>query len=123
MIIASLVLFVFAMLGVGLMVNGITLTFRDRTTAANTLTILFLAFSGVVAPVRLMPGGAQAISRVSPLSFACGLVRGSLGVTGSPPILDLATLAVLGVVYIAIGAVMLRAIERNLRRKALFSVF
>jgi ABC-2 type transport system permease protein len=123
MIIASLGLFVFAMLGVGLIVNGITLTFRDRTTAANTLTILFLAFSGVVAPVSLMPGWAQAISRVSPLTYATELVRGSLGVVPPPSSFDLVILAVLGIVYITIGAIMLKAIERNLRRKALFSVF
>jgi ABC-2 type transport system permease protein len=122
-LIASLGLFAFAMLGVGLMVNGITLTFRDRTTAANTLTILFLAFSGVVAPVSLMPGWAQIVSRISPLTYATGLARGSLGVVAPPSSFDLITLAVLGVIYITIGAAMLKAVERNLRKKALFSVF
>ncbi len=123
MIVASLGLFVFAMFGVGLIINGITLTFRDRTTAANTLTILFLAFSGVVAPISLMPWWAQAISWVSPLTYAAGLIRGSLGVASPPGSLDLVLLAAVGVIYITIGAIMLKAIERNLRRKALFSVF
>jgi ABC-2 type transport system permease protein len=123
MIITSLGLFIFAMFGVGLIVNGITLTFRDRTTAANTLTTLFLAFSGVVAPVSLMPAWARTISLFSPLTYATGLVRGSLGVTSLPASSELLVLAALGVVYISVGAVMLRGIERNLRRKALFSVF
>jgi ABC-2 type transport system permease protein len=122
---AGLGLFVFAMFGVGLIINGVTLTFRDRTTTANSMTVLLLAFSGVVAPISLMPQWAQVASWFSPLTYGIVLIRDSLGVgtVSTPAGSALASLAILGVVYVFIGSVMLRAIERNLRKKALFSVF
>lgn len=36
---------------------------------------------------------------------------------------DLVILSILGAIYIAMGALTLRLIERNLKKKALFSVF
>jgi len=121
---SSLLLTAFALFGIGLMANAITLTFRDRTTTANTLTILFMVFSGIVCPVELMPQWAQLISNVLPLTYGIRLMRVSLlGITTYNVVSDLATLFILGAVYVAMGALTLRLIERNLKRKALFSVF
>jgi ABC-type polysaccharide/polyol phosphate export permease len=70
-----------------------------------------------------MSGWAQAISKCPPLTYTTELIRGILGATAPAGRYDLAVLAILGCVYAVIGAVMLRAIERNLRKKVLFSVF
>jgi ABC-2 type transport system permease protein len=121
---SSLLLTAFALFGIGLMANAITLTFRDRTTTANSLTILFMVFSGIVCPIELMPQWAQLISNFLPLTYGIRLMRVSLiGIKTYNITHDLVILSILGAIYIAIGALTLRLIERNLKKKALFSVF
>jgi len=121
---ASLLLTAFALFGIGLMTNAITLTFRDRTTTANTLSILFMAFSGIVCPVELMPVWAQAISKALPLTYGIRLMRASLLRPESyNSLYDLVALIMLGIIFVGIGMITLRLIERNMRKKALFSVF
>ncbi len=121
---SSLLLTAFALFGIGLMANAVTLTFRDRTTTSNTLMILFMVFSGIVCPVELMPGWAQIISRALPLTYGIRLMRASLVKTEGYNLLhDLMGLITLGIVFVGIGIITLKLIERNLKKKALFSVF
>jgi ABC-2 type transport system permease protein len=121
---SSLLLTAFGLFGIGLMANAITLTFRDRTTTANSLMTVFVVFSGIVCPVELMPQWAQSIAAALPLTYGVRLMRASLlGIETVNIIGNLSMLLVLGAIYIAIGAVTLRLIERNLKKKALFSVF
>ena len=120
----SALLTALALFGVGLMVNAITLTFRDRTTTSNTLMMLFMVFSGIVCPVELMPYWAQIISKILPLTYGIKVMRASLlGIATFDALYDLAALSILGVVYVGIGALTLKLIERNLKKKALLSVF
>jgi len=121
---AGLLLTAFALFGIGLMTNAITLTFRDRTTTANSLMMLFLVFSGIVCPVELMPTWAQTISKALPLTYGIRVIRASLlGIRVQDAFYDLAVLFMLGVIFVALGALTLKLIERNLKKKALFSVF
>jgi len=121
---AGLVLTAFALFGIGLMTNAITLTFRDRTNTANSLMILFLVFSGIVCPVELMPTWTQMISKVLPLTYGIRIIRASLlGAGVQDAFCDLTVLFVLGIIFVGLGALTLRLIERNLKKKALFSVF
>jgi len=121
---SSLLLSAFALFGIGLMTNAVTLTFRDRTTTSNTLMILFMVFSGVVCPVELMPSWAQIISKALPLTYGIRLMRTSLlRIEYSDPLYDILVLFMLGVIYVMVGALTLKLIERNLKKKALFSVF
>jgi hypothetical protein len=46
-----------------------------------------------------------------------------LGIGTVDPTYDILALLILGVIYVALGAVTLAQIEKNLRKKALFSVF
>ena len=120
----GLFLTAFALFGIGLMANSITLTFRDRTTTANSLMIVFLVFSGIVCPVELMPPWAQAISKVLPLTYGIRIIRTSLLNAQAPNILsDIVTLFLLGLISVGLGALTLKLIERNLKKKALFTVF
>jgi len=122
--VAGLLLTAFALFGIGLITNAITLTFRDRTNTANSLMILFLVFSGIVCPVELMPTWAQMISKALPLTYGIRVIRASLlGVRVQDAFYDLTVLFVLGIIFVSVGALTLRLIERNLKRKALFSVF
>jgi ABC-2 type transport system permease protein len=120
----SLLLTAFGLFGIGLITNAVTLTFRDRTTTANSLMILFMVFCGLVCPVEFMPSWAQMISQALPLTYGVRLMRASLLGTGTVnATYDVVALLILGVIYFVIGAITLRQIEKNLRKKALFSVF
>lgn len=120
----SLLLTAFSLFGIGLITNAITLTFRDRTTTANSLMILFMVFCGLVCPVELMPSWAQLISKALPLTYGIRLMRASLlGMGTVDAAYDILVLLVLGVVYLVVGIITLAQIEKNLRKKALFSVF
>jgi ABC-2 type transport system permease protein len=124
MFIVGLLLTYFALFGIGLIANAITLTFRDRVTTANTLQVLFMVFSGIVCPIEFMPLWAQAIAKALPLTYGIRLTRASMLGIGIPNVTnDVSMLIILGIVYFMIGAVTLRLIERNLKKKALFSVF
>ena len=121
---SALALTALALFGIGLIVNAITLSFRDRVNTANTLMILFMVFCGIVCPVELMPSWAQTVSTFLPLTYGIRLMRVSLlGIEAVDVAGNLVALLVLGAVYIGVGIVTLRLIERNLRKKALFSVF
>jgi ABC-2 type transport system permease protein len=121
---ASLLLTVFSLFGIGLLINAITLTFRDRTLTSNIVATLFMVFSGIVCPVELMPHWAQVISRVSPLTYGIRLMRSSLlGTKMYDWAFDLVVLSILGIIYVLAGSLTIKLIERNLKRKALLSVF
>jgi ABC-2 type transport system permease protein len=120
----SLLLTAFGLFGIGLITNAVTLTFRDRTTTANSLMILFMVFCGLVCPVEMMPSWAQLISKALPLTYGIRLMRASLLGTGAvDPAYDTLVLFVLGIIYVVIGIITLAQIEKNLRKRALFSVF
>jgi ABC-2 type transport system permease protein len=121
---AGLLLTYFALFGIGLITNAITLTFRDRVTTSNTLQVLFMVFSGIVCPIEFMPFWAQAIAKALPLTYGIRLTRASmLGIGTFNVENDIVALILLGIIYFAVGAITLRLIERNLKKKALLSVF
>jgi ABC-2 type transport system permease protein len=120
----SLFLTAFGLFGIGLITNAITLTFRDRTTTANSLMILFMVFCGLVCPVELMPSWAQWISKALPLTYGIRLMRASLlGMGTVDATYDALALLIISIIYVMVGVVTLAQIEKNLRKKALFSVF
>lgn len=122
--IVGLLLTYFALFGIGLITNAITLTFRDRVTTANTLQVLFMVFSGIVCPIEFMPLWAQAIAKTLPLTYGIRLTRASMLNIGTiNATSDILMLILLGIIYFVVGATTLRLIERNLKKKALFSVF
>ena len=122
--IVGLLLTYFGLFGIGLITNAITLTFRDRVTTANTLQVLFMVFSGIVCPIEFMPLWAQVVAKALPLTYGIRLTRASMLNIGTANVTnDILMLLLLGIVYFVVGAATLRLIERNSKKKALFSVF
>ena len=120
---ASIGLMVASLFGLGLIVNTITLIFRDRVNTANTLTTLILVFSGVVAPIRLMPDWAQRVGAVIPFTYAINLLRASLlsTETGAVNYGDLWYLVGLTSVFLLAGHALLIATVKTVRKQALYS--
>lgn len=114
-----------AMYGFALFINTFTLYFRDRTNTSNTLVLLFYAFSGVICPVSLLPGWAQAVSALIPLTYGNTIVRAAL--TQGTGIFNLgseiAALTVLASAYLVIGVISLWFTERDLKKTGTYSVY
>lgn len=118
----AIILMLVSLFGLGLIVNAITLIFRDRVNTANTLTTLILVFSGIVAPLKLMPFWAQAVGTTIPFTHALNLMRSSLLSRTDVAILgDLGYLLLLAPIYSTIGYVLLFATVRAVRSHALYS--
>ncbi len=121
----SVILMVASLFGLGLMVNSITLIFRDRVNTANTLTTLILVFSGIVAPLQLMPFWAHPIGAAIPFTYALNLMRSSLlsKTPGNINYADLTSLALLTTTYLLAGYILLYATVRAVRNRALYAAF
>ena len=121
---AGLSMTLLALFGVGMVVNGVTLTLRDQINTANFLQTILYTFSGVVVPVEMMPGWAQAVSSLSPLTYGLRIVRGSLrsGVVLSDFSYEFKVLIVMSVVLLFIGVFFLKAIEKNLKKSSKLTV-
>ncbi|HZY94652.1 MAG TPA: ABC transporter permease [Candidatus Bathyarchaeia archaeon] len=120
----ALLFMVISLFGLGLIVNAVTLYFRDRVNTANTLSTLILVFSGIVAPLQLLPLWAQAIGSTVPFTYALNLLRSSLLSTGSTSnYTDLVSLGITSLAYLAIGYLLLHATAKAIRSKALYAAF
>lgn len=121
---SGMIITLVSLFGLGLVVNGITLSLRDRVNTSNFLQAMLYTFSGVVVPVEMMPGWAQAISRVSPLTYGLRIIRGSFqkNVEFADFYHEFAMLLILSVVMLVIGVYCLKAIEKNLKKHATLTV-
>lgn len=120
----GLVMTLLALFGLGLVVNGVTLTFRDQINTVNFFQTMLYTFSGVVVPIQMMPGWAQAISSLSPLTYGLRIIRGSLnsGVTFTHFTHEFQMLAIMCVILFSIGIFFLKALEKNLKKNAKLTV-
>ena len=111
--------------GLGLVVNGITLSLRDRVNTANFLQMILYTFSGIVVPVEMMPEWAQMISKISPLTYGLRIIRGSLrpGIALSNFSKEILILLIMGVMLFSVGVYFLGIIESNLKKYAKLTVF
>ena len=120
----ALLFMVISLFGLGLIANAVTLYFRDRVNTANTLTVLILVFSGIVAPLQLMPLWAQVIGSTVPFTYALNLLRSSLLSVGSAVnYTDLVLLGITSLMYLAVGYVLLQATAKAIRSRALYAAF
>lgn len=122
---SGMLMTLFALFGLGLVVNGVTLTLRDRVNTVNFLQTILYAFSGVVVPVEMMPGWAQLVSRISPLTYGLRIIRGSLR---SDTVIsdfqgEFKILIIMSAILILTGAYFLDVIEKNLKKHARLTVF
>ncbi len=118
-------LLIISLFGVGLVINGITLSLRDRTNTANILTSIFFIFSGTIAPVEMLPPWGQFIGSFLPLNYALRIIRGSF--TPNISFLDfteeILLLGVIAFLSLLIGFIFLQRIESSLKKRGELTVF
>ena len=125
LLIIGIIMTVISLFGVGLVVNGITLSFRDRTNTPNILTSVFFIFSGAIAPVEMLPKWGKMIGQVLPLTYSLRIIRGSIiaGVSVTDFIGELFTLVVISILLLVVGFVFLTRMEHSLKLKGEMTVF
>lgn len=125
LLILGVILTVISLFGVGMVVNGITLSLRDRTNTANILTLVFLLFSGAIAPVEMLPFWGRLIGLVLPLTYSLKIIRGSVqqGVTIDDFMGEIMILLAISAILLILGFSFLARIERSLKKQAELTVF
>jgi len=124
MFFTSAALMVVSLFGLGLIVNSVTLIFRDRVNTANTLTVLILVFSGIVSPLQLLPSWAQTVGATIPFTYSLNLMRSSLLSAGAfTNYRDLLLLLFTSLSYLALGYFLLQVTVKAIRRRALYATY
>lgn len=76
MLLASLMLFILSMVGIGLMVSSICRTQQQAILGTFSIGVPLVMISGFATPVENMPGWLQLIAEASPLKYYLIIVRG-----------------------------------------------
>jgi drug efflux transport system permease protein len=76
-LIASLMLFILSIVGIGLMVSSVCQTQQQAILGTFTLAVPLVLISGFATPVENMPGWLQLIAAASPLKYYLVIVRGT----------------------------------------------
>jgi len=124
LLIGGIFLMLLALFGLGLIVNAITLTLRDRVNTANTLMTVLLVFSGIVCPIAIMPEWAQVIGKTVPFTYGLDILRAALIYKSDVAnvLINILSITLLTLLYIIIGVILLKRIEENSKKKALLTV-
>jgi ABC-2 type transport system permease protein len=77
LLLASLMLFILSMVGIGLMVSSVCRTQQQAILGTFALGVPLILISGFATPVENMPDWLQAIATASPLKYYLIIVRGS----------------------------------------------
>jgi ABC-type polysaccharide/polyol phosphate export permease len=87
------------------------------------MTVL-LVFSGIVCPIALMPEWAQILSKIVPFTYDLDILRSALIYRSDIAniLTNTMNITLLASLYIIIGIILLKRIERNSRKKALLTV-
>ena len=113
----TLVATAFAVSGTAVIMSAVFVLSRSPRTFQNSLSFPFYVLGGVLVPVAFLPDWLRPLSRVVFLSWSADLLRDSLA---RPPMDDVAVrvliVVALGAVGFALGALLLWAILRRVRR-------
>lgn len=72
---AGLLLFLPAIVGIGLFVSSISVTMQQAMLYSFVVLMPFMLLSGLATPVANMPDAIQLLTRINPLSYAIDIVR------------------------------------------------
>jgi ABC-2 type transport system permease protein len=118
-LIAIVLVSAFACTGLGLVSASLAVRVRETAVLANVMYGILLIFCGVNVPVSALPGWMAAISEWLPMTHGIQAARAvAAGATWAEVSSAVAREASIGVLYVALGLVMLRFFEEESRRRA-----
>lgn len=117
-----LLLSVYSITGLALVVNALTLLFKEAHALSFAVLDVLVLFSGIYYPTSVLPKAAQAVSAFSPLSYAFEIAR-QIALNGASIFLywkELAIMLLIATALLAIGiAFYLNAEKRVLQNQGL----
>jgi ABC-2 type transport system permease protein len=114
----------FSCTGLGLLMAAVALRVREEAVLSNVVFGVLLIFAGVNVPVDRLPGWMQPISGWLPLTHGIDAARRvSAGASLRAVSRLLAMEAGLGLLYVGLGLVLLRFLERESRRLATLETY
>jgi ABC-2 type transport system permease protein len=113
----------FSCTGLGLAAAALALRVRETAVLANLVMGILLIFCGVNVALSDLPGWMATVGRVLPLTHGIEAARALVGGAGWSQVAPLvADEAGIGLVYVLIGLVMLKAFEVESRRSATLDI-
>ncbi len=77
-LISVIALSLLTMWGLGLILGGLTITYKQIGPAASLIQTIMMFFCGVYIPIQILPGWIQPVSYCLPLTYAFNAIRASL---------------------------------------------
>lgn len=116
---AIVALTVVCMWGMGLLFGGLAVLYKQLGPADLVVRTLFLFLSGIFVPLELLPGWAQGVSKLLPLTYSFHLLRDVVvdGVPLGESSYQLAILALFTLVFVVAGNVTYRRYVEKARRQ------
>lgn len=112
-------------LGISLFVSSVSLIYKRVGDLANILTFMMQAVTGLLMPIRSLPGIMQYICYLCHTTWAIDSVRSSLlGLTPLLPLwIEVIILVTAVVVVHGLGQYLLFASERKMQREGLLDIY
>lgn len=114
-VLLAAVISLMAFLGMSILLASIMLYFRDTYISQNTLFLLIFLICGITFPMEYLPSWVQYLSRCIPVTTSLRIIRNSciLGLGIMDQLQDFIRLCVLGVVYLIIGFMLMKEVEKT----------
>lgn len=130
LIVTDWVMAVAAVVALGLSVVGITLIFTSTFVLARSAGIIqnlipfpLYILSGIAFPLTLLPDWIRPLSGLIPITYVADALRIATAATQAPwPVTDFLAIAILSLLYCALGLWLFARIERSVRRSGKISL-
>lgn len=113
-----LVLSLVPVIGLGILFASLVVWFKETNSLVFLVRGIFMVFAGMTYPIEVLPGWMQSVSAALPLTYAIRSMRavGLAGAGWGDVRSDALALVVFSVIFMAIGLISFRIVERQGQR-------
>lgn len=124
-VIAALTFTIISTYGLGLILGGLCLLYRNPFVVTNvTVTVMFL-IAGVIVPIEILPEWIQILSTLLPLTYGLKLVRESISMNALPDttIKDFGILVTVSITLCLIGLLLFKHLHNMAKKKGVIGQY
>lgn len=104
-----------SLFGMAVILSGIMIYFKDTYLSQNTVFSVIYLTTGVLFPIQYLPSWVQTISNCIPVTYSLRILRNSVltGLDIGSQSNDFITLAMLSIIYFAVGVLLINKIVKK----------
>jgi ABC-2 type transport system permease protein len=104
-----------SLFGMAIILSGIMIYFKDTYLSQNTVFSVIYLTTGVLFPIQYLPKWVQTISSCIPVTYSLRILRSSVltGLDITSQSRDFISLAVISIIYFAVGVLLINKILRK----------